>query len=117
MIKILTMLVGELDYDALFSSNHEGTSGSGSQNETGNSYKQTMQNRFASRVWYVNFVVFISIILMNLLVGLAVSDIQVNTYIHLIFFLLKSIKFRILNLKFYFNVPLIRVYERMRKFT
>lgn len=80
MIKVLTMLVGELDYDNLFNDDEMVPKGGGMSegNNTTADDTLSMQHRFAGHVWYVTFVIFITLVLMNLLVGLAVSDIQVS---------------------------------------
>lgn len=89
MIKILTMLVGELDYSDLFQDNPDDNMTT-NKTESGNSEKMGTRYKFAGHVWYLGFLVFVTLVLMNLLVGLAVSDIQVN--IHGIQFITRIIK-------------------------
>lgn len=85
LVKVLTMLVGELDYDNLFQSEdlNDSDDNSTMSNSTTSAFiaatKLGTKHKFAGHVWYVTFVVFVTLVLMNLLVGLAVSDIQVNT--------------------------------------
>ncbi len=64
------MLVGELEHDDLV--NH-----SINQDET-NSHNLSTIQKVGGYFWYVCVVVMITLVLMNLLVGLAVSDIQVD---------------------------------------
>lgn len=56
----MTMMIGELDFESLFAPD------------------KWFRNPLLAHLWYAIFLVIISMVLMNLLVGLAVSDIGVQ---------------------------------------
>ncbi|CAL8143950.1 unnamed protein product [Orchesella dallaii] len=76
MIQVLTMMIGELNYDGLFHDVEDGEDANVDTAAKNDSIKYSLHHRFSGHVWYVTFIVFITLVLMNLLVGLAVNDIQ-----------------------------------------
>lgn len=80
MVKVLVMMLGELEYDELYYPQEKtfnlimanSTFGSGSINEE----TQSQYFPFTAHIMVTFFILFISIIIMNLLFGLAVTDIQ-----------------------------------------
>jgi hypothetical protein len=89
LVRILTMMTGELDYEGLFNEQVGKTSTEDSIRISANSTEEGMsmeaisrQNHhpIAAHVWYVCVVIMVTLVLMNLLVGLAVSDIQVRSH-------------------------------------
>jgi len=89
LVRVLSMMTGELDYENLFSFENTGVKSnihdtSASHNDSkivGESDEKEVRHNFhpaAAHVWYVCMIIMVTLVLMNLLVGLAVSDIQVR---------------------------------------
>jgi hypothetical protein len=62
--KVLVMMTGELNYDEVFYSDDE---------------KDIMPFQTSGQLFFATFVIVVTIILFNLLIGFTVSDIQVLT--------------------------------------
>jgi len=74
------MMVGEMGFDALFSNEDGEVSKTGTEvNQNRNSPPKTNPHSTALHVLYALFIFTISIALINLLIGLAVSDIKVSS--------------------------------------
>lgn len=67
LIKVLAMMAGELDFDGLINQSDETSS---------DSYVIYLPLSLCSQILFTLFTVFVTVILMNLLVGIAVHDIQ-----------------------------------------
>jgi hypothetical protein len=65
---------GEVDYEELFYSGS-----SGKDNTWGRGSEMDLFHPITAHLLYATFVIIVSFVLMNLLIGLAVNDIQVNS--------------------------------------
>ena len=93
IFQLLVMMLGELDYGDMMYPEDESITGS----IKGNSWNGTLNGDvhqqlfpFSAHALLTTFIIFVSIILMNFLFGLAVNDVEVNIYIFL-FFIIKLI--------------------------
>jgi len=69
LIKVLAMMAGELDFEGLISQNDQ-------DEQTNGSFVIYHPLSVCSQILFTLFIVFVTVILMNLLVGIAVHDIQ-----------------------------------------
>lgn len=81
MYDVRNNLIGELDYQGLFMNDDvPSTSSKDNKTKDDNSSNRNFAVAYpvSAHLWYIGFVITITFVLMNLLVGLAVSDIQVK---------------------------------------
>lgn len=69
LIKVLAMMAGEVDFEGLINQNDQ-------NEQTGGSFVIYHPLSVCSQILFTLFIVFVTVILMNLLVGIAVHDIQ-----------------------------------------
>ncbi len=69
------LVSGEVDYEELFYSR-----GSGKDNTWGSGNEMALFHPITAHLLYITFVIIVSFVLMNLLIGLAVNDIQVKAH-------------------------------------